>query len=83
MDAVARHEAEAEDRKVTVLSALDYQRWDKNKIKKKSKSKNDVLDLIFHQKYRDTGITFHSLADLRRARGESSSNYHILVYSLL
>ena len=78
LDAVARR-MKSEGSNVTVLSALDYQGWDKNK--KKSKSKNDVLDLIFRQRYSNTGITFYSLADLRRVRGESSSNYHILVYS--
>ena len=75
LDAVARR-MKSEGSNVTVLSALD---WDKNTSK--SKRKNDVLDLIFHQRYSNTGITFKSLADLRRARGQSSSNYHILDYS--
>ena len=56
---------------VTVLSALDYL--------EERKKNHDVLDIIFRQRYSNTGITSLSLADLRR--GQSSSNYHILDYS--
>ena len=70
LDAVAR-KMNSVGSNVTVLSALDYL--------DERKKNHDVLDIIFRQRYSNTGITFYSLADLRR--GQSSSNYHILVYS--
>ena len=52
-----------EGRKVTFLSALDY------RAGISEKETDDVLDIMFRQRYEDLGIVFQSMADLRTKNG--------------
>ena len=59
LDAVAR-KMKDEGRNVTVISALDYESF--------YKKTDDVLDIIFRQRYKDLGIPFLSVADLQKKK---------------
>ena len=59
-----------EGKDVTVISALDDD--DEDKVT------DEVLDIMFRQRYKDLGISFLSIADLRKEdlrKKEASSNY--------
>ena len=59
LDSVAR-KMKNEGGNVKIISALDYQYG--------VKKTDDVLDILFRQRYNDLGITFVSMADLRRKK---------------
>ena len=59
-----------EGKNVTVISALDYIYED---FKVYGKKTDDVLDIILRQRYKDLGITFFSMADLKVEKPEPQS----------
>ena len=70
LDSVAR-KVKDEGGNVSVISALDYEWKDRaNDAFEYHKKSNDVLDIIFRQRYEGMGIPFSSVADLKKKKGK-------------